>query len=105
VCKEQDDVAAGYTRLNYLVLRGNNIYCWGNSPDICITLDEDIILENVQPELLNSRGHLGLSKADLKSVTSWMVGVYFKLLSNKIFDGFISLAGRYTYGTVPRYFF
>lgn len=76
VSKEQGDVAEGYTRLNYLLIKGTNSFSWGDKPDICLTLNEDIILDAVVPEPLNSRGHLGLNKADLKFVTSWMVGVY-----------------------------
>jgi hypothetical protein len=76
VCRDQDDIAAGYTRLNYLVIKGVNSFAWGNKPDMFVTLNEDIILDAVVPEPLNNRGHLGLAKADLKNVLSWMVGVY-----------------------------
>ncbi len=41
-----------------------------------ITLEEDIVLNGVVPEPLNSRGYLGLTKKDLKMIQSSMVVVY-----------------------------
>jgi hypothetical protein len=81
VCEEQEDVAVGYTRLSYMVLKGRNCFAWGEKPDLVVTLEEDIILEKLQPDLLNSRGHMGLNKKDLKSVLSIMVVVFLHLFS------------------------
>ena len=54
----------GYTRLSYLTIKGTNSFAWGTKEDIHVALDEDIVIEPVLPEPLNSRGHLGLKKND-----------------------------------------
>ena len=66
----------GYTKLSYLLLRGTNCFVWGEKPDIMETLNIDIVMEKVVPELQNNRGHLGLNKKDLKSLQSLLVVVY-----------------------------
>jgi hypothetical protein len=85
VCQDQSGVGRGYTRLNYMLIKGINSFAWGVKEDLVVTFNEDIILEKVHPEPVNSRGHLGLSKKDLKNVQSWMVVVYLAIHKIKIF--------------------
>jgi hypothetical protein len=84
VTRDQTNVARGYTRLSYMVIKGKNSFSWGERPDIHVALNEDILLEAVSPEPVNSRGHLGLKKKDLQLVMSRMVVVSFNLLFNLI---------------------
>lgn len=84
VCQDQSGVGRGYTRLNYMLIKGINSFAWGVKEDLVVTFNEDIILEKVHPEPVNSRGHLGLSKKDLKNVQSWMVVVYLAIHKIKI---------------------
>jgi hypothetical protein len=77
VCKDQKDVAKGYTKLSYMVIKGKNSFAWGDKVDLHVTLNEDILLRGVVPEPVNSRGHLGLKKTDLKKTLSQLVLVYF----------------------------
>jgi hypothetical protein len=77
VSKNQSGVAKGYTRLSYLVIKGSNSFTWGPRADLHVTLDEDILLRNVVLEPVNSRGHLGLKKSDLKIVLARMVVVIY----------------------------
>lgn len=81
ICADQKGVGRGYTRLSYMLIRGRNSFAWGDRKDIHVALDEDIILEPVLPEPVNSRGNLGLKKNDLQRVESWMVVVYLSCLS------------------------
>lgn len=85
VCKDQDSVSCTYTRLSYMTIKGNNNFAWGDKKDEHVALDEDIIMGPVDPVPVNSRGHLGLSKKDLKFVLSRMVMVY---LPSEILLGF-----------------
>jgi hypothetical protein len=55
------------------------VFAWPNKEDRVITYNEDILLENIDPIPLNSRGHFGLNKKDLKRVQSYMVVVYVLL--------------------------
>ncbi len=48
----------------------------GEKEDLHVTCNEDIILRDVEPEPVNSRGHLGLNKKDFVVVVSRMVVVY-----------------------------
>jgi hypothetical protein len=82
LCKDQKGVPSSYTRLSYMVIKGVNRFAWG-PPDLHLTLNDDILLSDVVPEPMSSRGHLGLNKKDLKLVMALMVVVYFLLLSNK----------------------
>ena len=75
VCIDQRKVAPGYTRLMYMSIKGNNCFAWG-PPDLHITLDEDIILNDIVSEPVTSRGHIGLKKSDPKHVVTLMVVVY-----------------------------
>ena len=86
VCKDQKQVKTGYTRLRYLVIKGVNCFSWGDKPDLHITLEEDIILSNVNPEPVTSRGYLGLKKKDHERVLSLMVLVYLSFHDFYIFD-------------------
>jgi hypothetical protein len=63
----------GYTRLSYMTIKGNNSFVWGEKEDIHVALNEDIIVEPVLPEPLNTRGHLGLKKKDHDRVLYLMV--------------------------------
>lgn len=76
VSGDQAGVMRGYTRLSYMSIRGHNTFVWGQK-DLHVTLDEDILLTHVVPEPLNSRGHVGLNKNDLKTVLHRMVMVFF----------------------------
>jgi hypothetical protein len=77
VTMDQKNVTKGYTRLSYMTIKGNNCFSWGEKPDIHVALNEDILLETVSPEPVNSRGSLGLKKKDLMMVESLMVVVYY----------------------------
>ena len=46
-------------RLSYMVLRGKNTFAWGQT-DIMVTLDEDIILRDVELIPVNNRGNYTL---------------------------------------------
>ena len=59
-----------------MLIKGNNSFAWGSKPDLHVTLNEDIVLDNVVPEPVNSRGHLGLKKKDLQTVLQRMVVVF-----------------------------
>ena len=76
VSKDQTGVKAGYTKLSYMVIKGSNRFAWGN-PDLHTTLNSDILMSDVVPEPVNSRGIFALNKNDLKLVTVLMVVVYF----------------------------
>jgi hypothetical protein len=99
VSRDQSQVKRGYTKLEYLVIKGTNAFSYPSKPDLHITLDEDIIIKNVSPEPVNSRGCLGLNKKDLGKVLTLMVvfisssfSTYlvkfspFRILMNKIFE-------------------
>ena len=79
VCFDQRQVASGYTRLMYMSIKSNNCFAWG-PPDLHITLDEDILLDDIVPEPVTRRGHIGLKKSDLKRVVTLMVVVYLYLI-------------------------
>jgi hypothetical protein len=67
-----------------MVIKGKNSLSWGERPDIHVVLNEDILLEAVSPEPVNSSCHLGLKEKDLQLVMSRMVVVSFNLLFNLI---------------------
>jgi hypothetical protein len=73
VVKDQSNVKKGYMRLAYMVIKGKNSFSPPCKPDLHITLEEDIILKDVLPEPVNSRGCLGLTKKDFDKVLSLMV--------------------------------
>jgi hypothetical protein len=68
VTQNQEDVAKGYTRLSYTTIKGKNSFAWGEKPDLMITLNEDILVKDVIPQPINSRGHFGLESKDLMAV-------------------------------------
>ena len=74
-------------------IKGMNTFAWGVRPDLVLTYNDDILLEGIQIEPVNSRGHFGLNKKDLKSVQSWMVVVYFPCIPFYFFliKGLISI--------------
>ncbi len=80
ICKDQSNVAKGYTRLSYMTIKGTNSFVWGEKEDIHVALDEDIIIEPVLPEPLNNRGHMGLKKKDHDKVLYMMVVVNCSLI-------------------------
>jgi hypothetical protein len=84
ICGDQKNVGKGYICLNYMLIKGNNCFAWGTKLDEVVTLEEDIILDGVVPEPLNSRGYLGLTKKDLKKIQSSMVVVYLPFLKKII---------------------
>jgi hypothetical protein len=95
VCSDQKGVGKNYTRLSYMLIKGNNNFAWGDRPDLHVALNQDIILDNVVPEPVNSRGHLGLKKKDLKIVLSRMVVVYYLpflyfTIFRKLFEGLLA---------------
>jgi hypothetical protein len=77
VCLDQQGVSKGYTRLSYTTIKGNNNFAWGEKADLHITLNEDILVTNVSPKPVNSRGNLGLDRIDLTCVLARMVMVFF----------------------------
>jgi hypothetical protein len=84
VYRDQEGVDKNYTRLNYMQIKGNNSFAWGKKPDLHEAFNEDILLRNVLPEPVNSRGNLGIKKKDLQIVLSRMVLVYYRLFSFNI---------------------
>jgi hypothetical protein len=76
ICGDQKNVGRGYTRLSYMVIKGTNTFTWGDKEDLHVTCNEDILLRAVEPEPVNSRGHLGLNKKDFVVVVSRVVVVY-----------------------------
>jgi hypothetical protein len=91
VTGDQVGVAVGYTNLSYMTIKGSNSFIWGSKPDIMLTLNEDIILEDIEMIPINNRGHFGLKKEDLKRVTTWMVVVYLPFFHSKFFLSFLNL--------------
>jgi hypothetical protein len=86
VSRDQQKVKKGYTKLEYMAIKGTNAFTQPPKPDLHITLDEDIILKNVYPEPVNSRGCLGLNKKDLSKVITLMVVVFISSsLSNTFY--------------------
>jgi len=73
VMADQEGVASGYTKLSYMAIKGKNVFSWGDKPDLVDTLEEDIILDKVEPVPVNSRGHLQLNTLDFVRVLSRMV--------------------------------
>jgi hypothetical protein len=76
VCKDQSNTVSGYVTLSYMSKKGTNSFLWPSKVDLHPTLVEDIILEPVAVEPINSRGHLGLKKKDFSKLISLMVVVY-----------------------------
>ena len=78
VVDDQEGVQSGYTKLSYMTIKGPNSFAWSDRADVMITLNEDIILSDVEvlPVPGNSRGHMCLNKNDFKRMTNWMVVVY-----------------------------
>ena len=70
------NIKHGYSKLNYMKIQGMNSFIWGASDEL-VTLNQDILLQNVSPVLLNSRGAIGLSKEDLKIVKEKMTNMVF----------------------------
>jgi hypothetical protein len=62
-------------------------FTWGKKEDLHVTYsyNEDIILRAVDPELINSRGHLGLNKKGFVVVVSRVVVVYTYLIIFSLF--------------------
>jgi len=82
VSADQNNVKKGYCRLEYMAIRGINVFSSPEKPDIHMTCEEDILMRSVSPELVNNRGFLLLSLKDHKKVKSLMVVV---LISSNLF--------------------
>ncbi len=78
VVESQEKVGHGYTRLSYAAIKGTNCFAWTDKPDIMFTLNEDIILSEVNVVL----GDVGLTKQDFKKVENWMIVVYIPFILN-----------------------
>jgi hypothetical protein len=76
VCKDQSNTVSGCVTLSYMSKKGTNSFLWLSKADLHPTLVEDIILEPVAIEPVNSRGHLGLKKKDFSKLISLTVVVY-----------------------------
>jgi hypothetical protein len=82
VFESQEKVGHGYTRLSYAAIKGTNCFAWTDKPDIMFTLNEDIILSEVNMVPFNNRGDVGLTKQDFKKVENWMIVVYIPFVLN-----------------------
>jgi hypothetical protein len=49
--------------LSHTCIRGTNSFTWPSKSDIILTLEEDIVLEPVTVEPVNSRGNIGLKNS------------------------------------------
>jgi hypothetical protein len=97
VARDQNNVQSGYTRLEYMAIKGKNAFTQPHKPDVMITLNEDILLEDVCPEPVNSRGCLGLNKSDLSKVTTLMVLVFISSkFSLSFFIPFMSTLNKFS---------
>ena len=70
---DQNNVRRGFYRLDYMAIRGTNAFSPPSKPDVHVTWEEDIILQGINPEPVNSRGCLGLNKKDFAKVVALMV--------------------------------
>ena len=61
VMSGQADVKEGYTRLSYMKIKGKYIFGWGEKDEM-VTLNEDIIVKDVEIVPSNNRGHFTLKK-------------------------------------------
>jgi hypothetical protein len=73
---DQSDMPAGYTRPKYMSIKGSNSFVWAKD-DLHVTLNEDILIEPVEPVPVNSCGHLGLPEKDYEKVLLLMVVGFF----------------------------
>ncbi len=76
VAKDQSKATRDYVNLSYTCIRGTNSFTWLSKPDIILTLEEDIVLEPVTVEPVNSRGNIGLKKKDYEKIVALMVVVF-----------------------------
>ena len=65
----------GHTLLSYMTIKGRNSYAWG-AKDILPTLNDDILISQVTPVPVKSRGHLGFEKSVYEKAMSLMVVVH-----------------------------
>jgi len=70
-------VQKGYTKLSYTSLKGINTFAWPATPDIMVTLNEDILIQPIVVQPVNSRGHLAMSKKEYDRAKTLMVVVYW----------------------------
>ena len=73
--QDQTGVLPGYKKISFMKIRGSNQFGW-DKPDIFDLPIPDILLDKVEPIPVNNRGHLGLTKDDLKIVKTLMVVLY-----------------------------
>ena len=62
VMRNQAGVKKGYTKLSYTTPRGINVFSWPEKVDPMVTLNEDILIQPITVEPINSRGHLAMAK-------------------------------------------
>ena len=80
VAEKVADVKPGMVKLSYMTPRGHNVFMWPDKPDIMDTVKEDILVENISIEPVNSRGYFRVKNTDYKRVKQQMVVVYFFLI-------------------------
>lgn len=80
VCMNQDRVPVDYVRLSYMAIKGVNSFSWPDKKDLVITYKDDVLLEDVLVEPVNSRGNVGLKKIDHDKILSLMVLVFLLFL-------------------------
>jgi hypothetical protein len=73
VAKDQSKVEKGYVNLSNMTIKRSNSFLWPIKPAFHLTLEEEIIMDSVAVEPINSRGHLGLKKKDFEKLQSLMV--------------------------------
>ena len=79
VSKNQVNVTEGYTKLEYMKIKGMNMFVW-DKDDVLDTRNQDIIMTNVQPIPMNNRGYLGLNKADYAKIIKKMTSKSFMVV-------------------------
>ena len=79
VCNNQDGVAKGHTKLSYMKITGMNQFIW-EKEDIWDTDNDDILMRNILPVPINSRGHFGLKKDDYKKIMKKMTNDMFEVV-------------------------
>ena len=65
----QADVKKGYTRLSYMKIKSKYIFGWGEK-NVMVTLNEDIIVKDVDIVPSNNRGNFTLKKTDIEKVSN-----------------------------------
>ena len=66
-------------------IKRSNLFAW-DIEDLLDTLNEDILMQQVNPIPKNKRGHLGLDDQDLKKVLKLIVCSHFYIISKTIYS-------------------